>query len=133
MRIFCYLILILGADSPNLFHTRSQYRGVSFAIGALESWRRVTTIPNILKVFNPHIVGGSVNVGGEFDRGTNLNLASPGATSRELIQQSKRLIKVLSKSGDRYKWKLVTILMGHNDVCTHPCNTTYTAFDASPR
>ena len=23
--------------------------------------------------------------------------------------------------------------MGHNDVCTHPCNTSYTAFDASPR
>ena len=21
---------------------------------------------------------------------------------------------------------------GHNDICTHPCNTTYTSFDASP-
>ena len=26
----------------------------------------------------------------------------------------------------------MTILMGHNDICTHPCNTSYTAFDASP-
>ena len=66
---------ISGADAPNLFHTRNQYRGVSFAIGGLESWRTVTTLPNILKVFNPNIVGGSVNVGGEFERGTNLNLA----------------------------------------------------------
>ena len=48
---------------------------MSFAIGGLESWRSVTTLPNILKVFNPNIVGGSVNVGGEFERGTNLNLA----------------------------------------------------------
>ena len=68
-------LAISGADAPNLFHTRSQYRGVSFAIGGLESWRSVTTLPNILKVFNPNIVGGSVNVGGEFERGTNLNLA----------------------------------------------------------
>ena len=22
--------------------------------------------------------------------------------------------------------------VGHNDICTHPCNTSYTAFDASP-
>ena len=65
----------LGGDAPNLFHTRNQYRGVSFAIGSLGTWRTVTTLPNILKVFNPHIAGGSVNIGGEFDRGTNLNLA----------------------------------------------------------
>ena len=50
----------------------------------------------------------------------------------ELIVQAKRLIKLLSNPTDLNKWKLVTILIGHNDVCTHPCNTTYTAFDASP-
>ena len=61
----------------------------------------------------------------------NVFTFSPGATSRELIEQAARLIKLLS--GDKDRWKLVTILMGHNDVCTHPCNTTYTAFDASPR
>ena len=122
-----------GANSPNLFKAREQYRGVSFAIGAAESWRTVTTIPNILRVFNHQLVGGSVNVGGEFDEGSNLNLASPGATSVSLIEQAKRLIKLLSSPSDRYRWKLVTILIGHNDVCTHPCNTTYTAFDASPR
>ena len=56
----------------------------------------------------------------------------PGATSVSLIEEVKRLIKLLSNPRDRKKWKLVTILIGHNDVCTHPCNTTYTAFDASP-
>lgn len=49
-----------------------------------------------------------------------------------LIEQAKRLVKLLSNPYDMKKWKLVTILIGHNDVCTHPCNTTYTAFDASP-
>ena len=75
MKIYFHFITIPGADAPNLFHTRSQYRGVSFAIGAWETWRTITTLPNILKVFNPAVVGGSVNIGGEFDRGTNLNLA----------------------------------------------------------
>lgn len=121
-----------GANAPNLFKSREQYRRVSFAQGAAESWQTVTTLPNILKVFNPQLVGGSVNVGGVIDDGSNLNLAQPGATSVTLIEQAKRLIKILSNPKDKYRWKLVTILMGHNDVCTHPCNTTYTAFDASP-
>lgn len=121
-----------GANAPNLFKSREQYRGVSFAVGSAETWRTVTTIPNFLRVFNPKLVGGSINVGGEFDKGSNLNLASPGATSVSLIEQAKRLVKLLSNPYDMKKWKLVTILIGHNDVCTHPCNTTYTAFDASP-
>lgn len=122
-----------GADAPNIFHAREQYRGISFAMGAKESWRTVTTLPNMLKVFNPYIAGGSVVTGDEFAKGSNLNLASPGATSVTLIEQARSLIKILSNRRDKHKWKLVTILMGHNDICTHPCNTTYTAFDASPR
>jgi len=121
-----------GADAPNLFKTREQYRGVSFAIGQIGNWQTVTTLPNILKEFNPRIVGGSTNVGGEFDSGSNLNLASPGATSVNLTQQAARLISILSNPTDEKRWKVVTILIGHNDICTHPCNTSYTAFDASP-
>ena len=64
-----------GANAPNLFKSREQYRGVSFAIGAAETWRTVTTIPNLLRVFNPKLVGGSVNTGGAFEKGSNLNLA----------------------------------------------------------
>ena len=60
-------------NAPNLFKSREQYRGVSFATGAAETWRTVTTIPNLLRVFNPELVGGSVNIGGE--KGSNLNLA----------------------------------------------------------
>ena len=64
-----------GANAPNLFKSREQYRGVSFAIGAAETWRTVTTIPNLLRVFNPELVGGSLNTGGELEKGSNLNLA----------------------------------------------------------
>ena len=66
---------IKGGNAPNLFHTREQYRGVSFAMGALETWRTMTTLPNILRVFNPWISGGSTNTGDENSPGNNLNLA----------------------------------------------------------
>ena len=125
---------VAGGDAPNLFHTREQYRGVSFAMGAVGSWRTTTTLPNILKLFNPRLAGGSTNPGpgDETSRGNNLNLASPGATSLTLIQQARSLVQLLDTERDRGRWKLVTILMGHNDICTHPCNTSYTAFDARP-
>ena len=68
-------IIYLGGNAPNLFHTREQYRGISFAMGVLEDWTRVTTLPNILRVFNPHLAGGSTNTGDENTKGNNLNLA----------------------------------------------------------
>ena len=64
-----------GASALNLLNNIKQYRRVSFAQGAAESWRTVTTLPNILRVFNPLLFGGSLNIGGEFDDGSNLNLA----------------------------------------------------------
>ena len=57
----------------------------------------------------------------------------PGSTSVDLIEQAKTLVSILNNPRDQKRWKVVTIWMGHNDVCTHPCNTSYTAFDASPR
>ena len=63
-----------GALAPNFFKTREQYRycrvwdvmqkisncvkcrGVSFAIGQTGNWQTVTTLPNILKQFNPRFV-----------------------------------------------------------------------------
>ena len=45
-------------------------------MGAKETWRTATTLPNILRVFNPKLAGGSViNTGNEFSKGNNLNLA----------------------------------------------------------
>ena len=39
-------------------------------------------------MFDGRIVGGSTNIGGENEAGSNLNLASPGATSVNLTQQA---------------------------------------------
>ena len=47
-------------------------------MGVLEDWTRVTTLPNILRVFNPYLAGGSTNTGDEKTKGNNLNLARYG-------------------------------------------------------
>ena len=69
------------------------------------------------------------------------SFSSPGATSLTLLEQARRLIKLLDNDRDKTKWKLVTILMGHNDICTNTCNITNTQYlnirgkteyDASP-
>jgi len=121
-----------GALAENIFHTQTEYRGVSFAIGARETWKTVMTLPNIIREFNPSLVGGSTNVGTVDQRGSNLNLAVPGADSLSILEQARQLVLMLNTTEYREKWKLVTIQIGHNDICTHPCNTTYTRFDASP-
>ena len=41
-----------------------------------ESWRTITTLPNILKIFNPDLAGGSIiKTGTNVTKGNNLNLA----------------------------------------------------------
>ena len=50
-----------------------------------------------------------------------------GATSVELAGQAWRLVKAMRKDPwvDFYKdWKMVTVIIGHNDACTHVCNST---------
>lgn len=103
-----------GAAAPNLFKVRTQYRGVSFSSGADGNWRGVTTLPNILRVFNPGLRGGSVGTGGETEPGSGLNLASPGATSRELVLQAQQLADRLAGTRDQVFYKLI----GYQDFFT---------------
>ena len=66
------------------------------------------------------------------------NFAVSGSTSIELAEQAQRLVEAMRKDPwiNFYKdWKMVTILIGHNDACTHVCNSTLgvkSFEDASP-
>ena len=55
---------------------REQYRSVSFAGGAEETWRTVVTLPNIIRLYSPSVRGGSTGTGDENSQGAKLNLAS---------------------------------------------------------
>ncbi|XP_059489954.1 phospholipase B1, membrane-associated-like [Neocloeon triangulifer] len=93
---------------------------VSWSIGGDQDWRSVTTIPNLLRMFNPNLIGYAVE-------GSNNHFGMGEAQSHDehLLGQAKRLVAKL-KSDPRVDfkrhWKMVTILSGQNDICSgDPC------------
>lgn len=116
---------LLDKHFPTGIQISIEYRGVVFSIGGDLSWREILTLPNILKEFNPRLYGYSVG-SKKFnsDEPTALNFAEYGATAEDMTKQAYKLIHRLKC--DRHvdfkrHWKMVTILVGHNDICAHSC------------
>ena len=47
--------------------------------------------------------------------------------ARDLVRKVRRV------PGQLYKWKLITVQLGGNDVCSYNCHSLLTSGDASPR
>ncbi|KAM4625850.1 phospholipase B1, membrane-associated-like [Polymixia lowei] len=110
-----------GAKAKNLLQLRTEYRGVSWSIGGDKSLTTVTTLPNILKKFNPNIKGMSI---GQSKRRAGFNMAISGAKIAGIPGQVRRLIDAMKNNTavDFEKdWKLVTLFIGGNDLCQY-CN-----------
>ena len=116
---------------PGAFHPH-------FSSGGLGNWKEYTTLPNILKNFNPQIYGYSTrNVLFKRQKSTDaFNLAVSGATSGDLPGQAKRLIQRMRQDGHvnyNQNWKMVTIMIGGNDGCSYVCEgLSKRRMDASP-
>ncbi|XP_013875458.1 phospholipase B1, membrane-associated isoform X2 [Austrofundulus limnaeus] len=109
-----------GAKSKNLLELKIDYKGVSWSIGADKTLETVTTLPNILKKFNPSLKGFSQ---GQGPLRKGFNMAAAGAKTSELPAQVRNLIKTMKENKEvdfEKDWKLVTILIGANDLC-HFC------------
>uniref|UniRef100_A0A3Q3DLK1 Phospholipase B1, membrane-associated-like n=1 Tax=Hippocampus comes TaxID=109280 RepID=A0A3Q3DLK1_HIPCM len=94
------------------------------SIGGYGSYEDVITLP-IIKLFNPNLLGaarGKTLHGMEADVGqTGLNLAVTGQNTN-LPGQTRHLIDTLRGfEGLNFEqdWKLLTILMGMNDICDY--------------
>ncbi|XP_034531226.1 phospholipase B1, membrane-associated [Notolabrus celidotus] len=110
-----------GAKAKNLLQLRTEYRGVSWSIGGDKQLETVTTLPNILKKFNPNIRGMSKGQG-KWQSG--FNVAVSGAKIAGIPGQVRRLIDLMkndSKVDFENDWKLVTLFIGGNDLCQY-CN-----------
>ncbi|XP_056284895.1 phospholipase B1, membrane-associated-like [Pseudoliparis swirei] len=108
-----------GAKAKNLFGLNKDYKGVSWSIGGDKSLETVTTLPNILKKFNPSLKGFST---GQGPKHKAFNLAGAGAKTSDIPVQVQALIKTMRdhKEVDFEKdWKLVTIFVGGNDLCNY--------------
>lgn len=114
-----------GALSYRLGHMFTENRGLAWSIGGQWNWRNATTMPNILKVFNPKLVGYSLNDSLTYSPGTEFNAAEIGAISLDLPDLAKVLVERLQKDHRvdlENDWKLITISIGANDICSGVCN-----------
>ncbi|XP_045917362.1 phospholipase B1, membrane-associated-like [Micropterus dolomieu] len=108
-----------GAKANNLLNLNKEYKGVSWSIGGDQTLETVTTLPNILRKFNPSLKGFSK---GQGSRQKGFNMAVAGAKTSEIPLQVQDLIKAMreNKEVDFEKdWKLVTIFVGGKDLCNY--------------
>ncbi|CAN9502403.1 unnamed protein product [Ophioblennius macclurei] len=110
----------VGANPDNLLQVITQYRGLTFSVGGDENITTVTTLPNILKEFNPSLTGFSTGTGGQTTPQAFFNQAVPGAKSRHMVEQVRALVDMM-KTDTRINfnddWKVITMFIGGNDIC----------------
>ncbi|XP_023203116.1 phospholipase B1, membrane-associated-like isoform X1 [Xiphophorus maculatus] len=115
------------ASSPtNILDVLRQYRGLSWCIGGDENLTTVTTLPNILKHFNHDVKGYSLGVGNQDNPQAFLNQAVPGAKSRDIPSQVRTLVTKMKNDVNidfESDWKLITVFIGGNDLCSYCDNS----------
>ncbi|OWF46594.1 Phospholipase B1, membrane-associated [Mizuhopecten yessoensis] len=111
-----------GIDAATPIGLLTQWRGLSWSVGGDGTFEDVITIPNIIKKYNPNVKGFSVGTGGVDSRNANLNLAVPGAKSDEMKEQAEALVermKVEPGVDIENDWKIITLFVGGNDLCSY--------------
>ncbi|XP_058470135.1 phospholipase B1, membrane-associated [Solea solea] len=116
----------IGANATTVLGIPIEFRHVSWSIGGYGSVQDVITLANIIKLFNPNLVGAA---SGRTIHGmqahisaTGFNLAVTGHNTFNLPGQTRHLIDTLRDYEDvnfEEDWKLLTILIGMNDICDY--------------
>ena len=108
----------------------------SLCAGGDGSLPYVTTLPNILREYNPDLYGYSTGTTFPFDftarPNTRFNVAESGAVTSSLLRQAQNLVEKIRESEDvdfDNDWKLVTVYIGGNDVCKDACISNDTVED----
>ncbi|XP_038654995.1 phospholipase B1, membrane-associated [Scyliorhinus canicula] len=122
------LTVAYGAKAKNILQLQTQYQGVSWSIGGDKSLEIVTTLPNVLKKFNPNLHGCSTGVG---KWNSKFNVAVPGAKANDMPKQTHTLIELMKNSSEinfKLDWKVITLFIGANDICEYcMAKETYSA------
>ncbi|XP_044147258.1 phospholipase B1, membrane-associated [Bufo gargarizans] len=111
-----------GAFVMDVLDVVTEYRGLSWSIGGDEDLSNVTTLANILRMYNPDIQGYSIRRGSHHLPNSKLNRAVPGAKADDMLDQAKLLVTKMkqmetTKVSTSEDWKLLTIFIGGNDLC----------------
>ncbi|XP_012527812.1 phospholipase B1, membrane-associated isoform X2 [Monomorium pharaonis] len=113
-----------GVFASNVLQIVVENRGVSATGGGQGTWREYLTLPNILKVFNPNLIGYALGDSLTTHKLSQLNIAESGAESADMMYMAEMLVKKI-KNDPRINvqkhWKLISLLIGDNDFCTEMC------------
>jgi phospholipase B1 len=119
------LTAAMGAHAHTPLGIYGESRGISWSIGGDHDYKKVLTLPNILRLYNPQLKGFSTKTSIAFLNGQNakhngLNVAKSGARSYHMVEQADLLLdrlrneKLCDWNND---WKLITFFIGGNDLC----------------
>ncbi|XP_072188552.1 phospholipase B1, membrane-associated [Excalfactoria chinensis] len=110
-----------AASNPHdVLDVLTQYRGISWSVGGNENISTVTTLANILREFNPSLIGYSTGTGTQTTQNAALNQAVAGAHAEDVPAQVRRLVDRMindSRINMQSDWKLITLFIGGNDLC----------------
>ncbi|XP_061650308.1 phospholipase B1, membrane-associated-like [Phyllopteryx taeniolatus] len=126
----------IGANGSSILSIPFEFRQLSWSIGGYGTYPNVITLANILKVFNKNLLGPSpfatfhgrpstVNQ-------TGFNFAVTGHNTLNMSGQIRHMIKTFkSYPGLSFDedWKVVTVLIGMNDICDYCKNKTLFSAD----
>ncbi|XP_050598512.1 phospholipase B1, membrane-associated-like isoform X2 [Bombus affinis] len=121
--------LTIGAAVTSIYtlEVNIENRGIVGSIGGQGTWRQYLTLPNILKEFNPKLVGYSLGDSISTDPAAQLNVAEGGAMSRDITFMATYLVNKIKEDPriDINKhWKLISLMIGSNDFCANMCTTS---------
>eukprot|EP00794_Sanderia_malayensis_P015099 gene15099-16657_t len=120
-----------GARSRTLQDLFVEFRDVSWSIGGHGQLEEATTLPNILKKYNPNIFGFSEQITpvGDFkEKLSNFNFAKSGATvedASEIVEDLVSMMKEAELIDFKRDWKLITLFVGSADLCRSCIDTDY--------
>ncbi|KAL2306065.1 hypothetical protein Nmel_003967, partial [Mimus melanotis] len=109
-----------GSRPHDVLDVLTQYRGLSWSVGGNENISTVTTLPNILREFNPSLVGYSTGTGRHDSTNAVFNQAVAGARAEDVPEQARKLVDLMKNDiriDFQNDWKLITLFIGGNDLC----------------
>ncbi|XP_062378039.1 phospholipase B1, membrane-associated-like [Sardina pilchardus] len=130
------LTTAIAANASSVLGVPIEYRHVSWSIGGHGSYQDVITLANIVKLFNPDVLGPApiwtMNGYPASLEDTGFNLAVTGHNSLNFSEQTRNMIdtfKNYSAMNFKEDWKLVTVLIGMNDICDYCKDKTLFSVD----
>lgn len=99
-------------------------------VGGDASLSFTTTLPNILRRYNPNLYGFSFSYTPFMNfvnlTNTQFNLAATGGLTGDVLSQAQELVRKMradSRVDFDNDWKMVTVLVGYNDLCMFSCES----------